>query len=353
MNISKLEKTSKGPLVLLFYDGFDMRAEKTRLGKVKSKAREVARYISCKWRGIHDRSGFYTAFSSLHRSLKEYGCDVRVNDFDALSKRPGYPIGVAGYASIIDKLEGQPSPILFGHGDPGTPERVANDLRFINIIQPCEWARQFSFPKYGDKLRIWPAGVDIPKASNPKKTVDFLVYDKIRWHRDTRVTGILDNITSELTRAGHTFEVVRYGKHTKSGYDAALSRSKAMLFVCEHETQGLAYQEALAAGVPVLAWDEGHLVDPKIIDRVPADFLVSSVPYFDDRCGVTFKFEEFSEKLTEFWSKLDTFRPRDYMEEELSMKVCAKRYLDLYAALIDEKPYSIKLVPPVEFKKAS
>jgi glycosyltransferase involved in cell wall biosynthesis len=342
MSVSDLEATSKGPLVLLFYDGFDMRAEKTRLGKMKSRAREVARYLYCKWRGIHDRSGFYTAFSSLHRSLKQYGCDVRVNDFEAARKRPGYPIGVAGYASIIDKLEGQ-NPILFGHGDPGSPERVANDGRFVNIIQPCDWALRFSYPKYGEKLRVWPAGIDMPAPLTGKKSVDFLVYDKIRWHRETQVPAVLEKITAELIRKGHTFEVVRYGSHTKDGYDAALARCKALLFVCEHETQGLAYQEALAAGIPVLAWDEGRLVDPKIIDRVPADFVVSSVPYFDGRCGLTFKIADFPEKLATFWKKVDTYRPRQYIEEELSMKVCAKRYLDLYADLTNAKPMPIPL----------
>ncbi|MGR9172409.1 glycosyltransferase family 1 protein [Rhizobium sp. KDH_Rht_773_N] len=351
MSFSRLEATSKGPLVLLFYDGFDMRAEKTRIGKVRSKAREAARFLYCKWRGIHDRSGFYTAFSSLHRSLKAYGCDVRVNDFEAARKRPHYPIGVAGYASIIDKLEG-PNPILFGHGDPGSPERVANDGRFVNIIQPCDWALRFSFPKYGEKLRVWPAGIDMPKPLTEKKTVDFLIYDKIRWHRETQVPAILDKITAELSRAGRTFEVIRYGKHTKDSYNAALARSSAMLFVCEHETQGLAYQEALAAGVPVLAWDEGRLVDPKIIDRVPPDFEVSSVPYFDARCGLTFRIADFPDRLADFWKRVDTFRPRQYIEEELSMKVCAKRYLDLYSSLTDQVPGAIPLASIAQIKRA-
>jgi glycosyltransferase involved in cell wall biosynthesis len=335
MSISKMEVTSKGPLVLLFYDGFDLRAEKTIFGKIKWQARDAARYLNSKWRGKHNRSGFYTAFSSLHRSLKEYGCDVRVNDFKAVKQRPDYPIGVAGYASVFEKLEGQ-NPILFGHGDPGKPERIADDNRFVNIIQPCEWALQFSYPKYGEKLRIWPAGIDLPAPLASKKTVDFLVYDKIRWHRDKQVPAVLDKVTSELTRSGRTFEVLRYAKHTKNTYNETLLRSKAMIFLCEHETQGLAYQEALAAGVPVLAWDEGRLVDPNIINRVPADFEVSSVPYFDGRCGLTFKITEFPEKLGAFWKGLDTYQPRQYIEENLSMKVCAKRYLDLYTALFDK-----------------
>ena len=30
-----------------------------------------------------------------------------------------------------------------------------------------------------------------------------------------------------------------------------------MIFLCEHETQGIAYQQALSRNVPILAWDRG------------------------------------------------------------------------------------------------
>ena len=30
-----------------------------------------------------------------------------------------------------------------------------------------------------------------------------------------------------------------------------------MVFLCEHENQDIAYQQALACGVPILAWDRG------------------------------------------------------------------------------------------------
>ena len=39
---------------------------------------------------------------------------------------------------------------------------------------------------------------------------------------------------------------------TVQSYRALLRRSKSMLFLCESETQGMAYQEALASNVPVL-----------------------------------------------------------------------------------------------------
>jgi glycosyltransferase involved in cell wall biosynthesis len=39
-----------------------------------------------------------------------------------------------------------------------------------------------------------------------------------------------------------------------------------MVFLCEHETQGFAYQQALSCGVPIIAWDRGGLLqDPKLL----------------------------------------------------------------------------------------
>ena len=36
-------------------------------------------------------------------------------------------------------------------------------------------------------------------------------------------------------------------------YRAALNKCRAMVFLCEHETQGIAYQQALSCDVPIFA----------------------------------------------------------------------------------------------------
>jgi hypothetical protein len=78
---------------------------------------------------------------------------------------------------------------------------------------------------------------------------------------------------------------LRYGAHHLGQFRNALSRAHAMIFLCEHETQGIAYQEAMASNVPVLALDEGVLVDPEQKRFARSDLRVSSVPYFDATCG--------------------------------------------------------------------
>jgi glycosyltransferase involved in cell wall biosynthesis len=104
-----------------------------------------------------------------------------------------------------------------------------------------------------------------------------------------------------------------------------------MLFLCEHESQGLAYQEALATDVPLLAWDQGWCLDPNRFAWGQPHIPATSVPYFDRRCGLTFRgIDQFSQKLTEFFdlSVSGTFAPRSYVTERLSLEICSARFLD-------------------------
>ena len=68
-----------------------------------------------------------------------------------------------------------------------------------------------------------------------------------------------------------------------------MPNARAMIFLCEHETQGIAYQQALSCGVPILAWDRGgHWQDPACFPPWSMGNPVTSVPYWDERCGRTF-----------------------------------------------------------------
>lgn len=108
-----------------------------------------------------------------------------------------------------------------------------------------------------------------------------------------------------------------------------------MIFVCEHESQGLAYQECLSTGVPVLAWEQGQWLDPNRFAWGTADIPATSVPYWDERCGLKFKdINEFPERLIEFLDKRaqGKFSPRDYIIENLTLKKCAGSFLKIVDA---------------------
>jgi glycosyltransferase involved in cell wall biosynthesis len=73
---------------------------------------------------------------------------------------------------------------------------------------------------------------------------------------------------------------MRYGYYREGDFLAVLSQCRTMIFLCEHETQGIAYQQALSCNVPILAWDRGGpWQDPAYFPDKVVFEPVTSVPY--------------------------------------------------------------------------
>jgi glycosyltransferase involved in cell wall biosynthesis len=106
-----------------------------------------------------------------------------------------------------------------------------------------------------------------------------------------------------------------------------------MIFLSESESQGLAYQECLAANVPVLAWDVGKFLNPTGTAEQPQYVPATSVPYFDERCGLRFAGpSDFADQLDRFLDRLRGcgFAPRDYVLEHLTLEKCARHFIDIF-----------------------
>ena len=326
-------------LVLLFYDGYEKKARAALGPRLFHTVRCAARAVSRRARGLQVDTGFYVALVALVDGLRQLGCEVRLNDFAAARARPDYPIGLAGYPSVLDQVD-LPNPVIFGPGDPGYPDTAGTWARQDKVhwvIQPSRWFVDYYRSFCGDKMLCCPVGIDLAKLEDTRdhaKSVDVLIYDKIRWERETLVGAVRDRLVAKLERDGKTFEILEYGRHTQQAYFAALSRARAMAFLCEHETQGLACEEALGMNVPVFAWEEGVLVDPRQRLFAAPDLKVSSVPYFDERCGHIFTLADMEDAFDVFWRQLPGYRPRDYVAAHLSPSATAQVYLKAYAALV-------------------
>lgn len=328
------------PRILIFYDGYELKARAAIGARLYHRARCAARAVWRRARGKQVETGFYVAFLALVDGLRQLGCDVRINDFAAARARPDYPIGLAGYPSVLDQVD-LPNPVIFGPGDPGYPDSAgewARQPKVRFIIQPSPWFVDYYRPYCGDKMLCCPVGIDVaalPDRQGAAKTIDVLIYDKIRWHRETLVAAVRGRLIAALEAAGRSYQVLQYGQHTQEAYFAALARSRSMAFLCEHETQGLACEEALAMNVPVFAWDEGKLADPLQQPFASPDMRVSSVPYFDDTCGTTFELDHLEERFAVFWAELERFRPRGYIERVLQPSSSARVYYRAYTSMIE------------------
>lgn len=217
--------------------------------------------------------------------------------------------------------------------------------RAVYSIQNCEWAAAMYRPIYGDRVKIWSMGVDeerfAPRVSDQKR-FDFLIYDKIRWPDVPAARGLLERCQEALREAGASTHYIRYGRYPRGqeeSYHEMLRQSRAMLFLSENETQGFAYNEALSLGVPVLAWNCGKWCDPSRFRYGLDEVEATSIPYWDERCGVDFRgIADFSERLGLFLHQMRSgfFAPRDYVMENLTIRQGARRYLDLIAAADQE-----------------
>lgn len=320
--------------VALFYDGFEMQADSRFLGRLRSDVRGYLRQTYRAMRGLQPYTGFYTAFRNLCHSLDERGITVHINDFNYVRKNPTMPIGLSGYGSVYDRVR-LPNPAIFGPGFVPAPDlatKLVSQCNLKIVTLPSEWACKIWRPALGACVHPMFVGIDTddwPDLSHEPKDLDVLIYDKFRWNRSEREADIMSALLVELDRRKLSHQTLRYGGHNVTQYRACLARARCMVFLCEHETQGLAYQEALSSGVPVLAWDEGRLVDPYEQTIAPEDLVVSSVPYFDDRCGMTFKTKDLLEALDKFLVDLPRFKPRDYVIENIGLSAGADRFLTL------------------------
>src|ERR1700683_2186830 len=115
-------------------------------------------------------------------------------------------------------------------------------------------------PYYGKAVVAWPVGIDTGywrDARDTHKTHDFLIYDKVRWEHEKYEANLIEPIRQELRRRRLTYTEIRYGYYEEDDFRKKLRTCRAMIFLCEHETQGIAYQQTLACGAPILAWDRG------------------------------------------------------------------------------------------------
>lgn len=328
--------TSLDSLVLLFYDGFELKAEEQIGPWLVAQVRRPARYLWHRLKRDQIWSGRYMTFCSLHKALRSADLDVRVNDFSTARRYPSHPIAVAGYPSILDKVARLENPRLIGPGLFDSPLQrpdLFDDPRNRLYVKRAQWERDMYAPYYGDHIRSWYRGYDVSDYEDVRshpKTTDVLIYDKIYHDRDYFCPRTIETLTRILDRQGLSYEMIRYGKYYHKDYLAALRRSRTMAFFAHSEIQGNAQLQASAMNMPIFAWDEGIWLDPLAKELSPEPVPCTSVTHFDERCGARFKIDDLKPRWEEFWHSRDQFAPRDYVAENLTLSGAAALYMKHY-----------------------
>jgi hypothetical protein len=326
------EDISKRRVILLFYREF----ERDSFLKYDRYLKRIVRPLYNLTHNRQKKTGFGVSFELLKRALERQGWLVRVNDYALARRYPEYPVGLIGFPSILEGWN-LPNPAILGPSlfdHPMLAPTLMEDSRFRVYVVLAKWTYDMFYPVYGDKCARWFAGIDVDEWQDTrplKKDIDFLIYDKIRWNHDDLAAQLVQPILDAVTRRGLRARLIRYKYHDHRTYKRILERSHAMIFLCEHETQGLAYQEALASNVPILAWDNGYWLDPLWKQFSAAMIPASSVPFFSPGCGERFSgLDDFDSALHRFLDRLPAYQPREYVSSHLSLRQSAETYAQLY-----------------------
>ncbi|MFI5158507.1 MAG: glycosyltransferase [Sphingobacteriales bacterium] len=296
-------------------------------------------------RGKPRPGGVMMVAINLMKGLDKIGVDYRFNDYVYIKNHPDELACIIGKPHLLFKKKWR-NPILFGAGvfshPSDCPDLFAKYPNVQRILVPGEWMRKMFEPFYRDKVISWPVGIDTdywrPQAG--EKQFDFLIYDKIRWEHDQFQTELIDPIVELLEQRDLSYRFIKYGNYTPSQLKTKLGQSRAVIFLCEHETQGLAYQQILATDTPILAWNRGgYWQDTEYYPHRVRYDPVTSVPYWDDRCGRTFTgADDFNLALELFTGTRakNAYSPRAYILENLTLEKCASEYVNIVRSLNGE-----------------
>ena len=297
------------------------------------------------FRGKSKPGGVMMIALELMHGLDKINVPYRYNDYDYIKTHPAEVACIIGKPQLLFDRKWK-NPVVFGAGIYSHPVECPDLLeKYPNVklvLVPGEWMRKMFEPFYGDKVLAWPVGIDTEKWKpvNVEKTNDFLIYDKIRWDTDLFNNSLTQPILNILDKNGFSYQFVRYGNYTHDELQGKLAVSKAVIFLCEHETQGLAYQQILATNTPILAWDRGgYWKDPAYYPGKVKYEPVTSVPYWSDACGEKFEsVGEFETKCLLLLKKLElgAYSPREFIMENLTLEKSALAYLNIVNSISED-----------------
>jgi len=278
-------------------------------------------------------------FLNLKSGLDQINAPYRINDFRGLAAEQNAWAHVIGKSHVIPKIP-EHIPIIYGPGVSSHPlaDSFWQQPNIKHILLSCKWFKSM----YDDGLSrpintsVWASGVETElwrpsKSPTPERSI--LIYDKVRWERDRYEKELLQPIQRKLEQENYRVRIMRYGCYLEEDYYKALQNTSAMIFLCEYETQGFAYLQALSSGVPIFSWERGGFWrDPEYYPDQIQFKPVTATPYFDSQCGMQFAdYASFNQRWPEFEQRLrdHLFNPREFVLEHFQLGDCARKYIAL------------------------
>jgi hypothetical protein len=247
---------------------------------------------------------------------------IDLSQFDCVYS-PAVPINISKYPN---------TKFLFGPHFSVFPQNHQMTIICGNnviYIQPSKWVVDLwkNFSICSDlNLQHLPFGVDTKKFSPIKNISD---RDKIFIYHKRRNPQDLIILQTFLKSLNINFRIFDYvNKYPEEEYINYLKDSKFGIWLSAHESQGFALEEALSCDVPLLVWNVTSL-NQEYRSNYP-DKPATTIPYWDDRCGESFtEFNELPSVFNTFIDNLQNYKPREYILENLSIKKCSEKFINI------------------------
>ena len=111
------------------------------------------------------------------------------------------------------------------------------------------------------------------------------------------------------------------------GFRNLVNQANFCFLINGTESQGIAVQEIMSMGVPIIAWDIKEWLDQGEAYRVPA----TSVPFWDKRCGERFySIDKLEETFDNFYDRINDYDPKAYIKDNLSFLRCQSKHYWIY-----------------------
>ena len=199
---------------------------------------------------------------------------------------------------------------------------IENQNYYKKLIAPSQWVKdkfinKFNLPE--NKVAVWPVGIE--EFDNIREpSYDCLIYFKRRDESE------LSAVKTFLVSRGLSYRMVEYGGYDEIGFRNLINQAKFCFLINGTESQGIAVQEIMSMGVPIIAWDIKEWLDQGEQYRVPA----TSVPFWDERCGEKFySIDKLGETFDNFYATINDYDPKAYVKENLSFESSVKTLLDI------------------------
>ena len=199
---------------------------------------------------------------------------------------------------------------------------IENQNYYKKIIAPSIWVKNKFIHKFNiptDKVSVWPVGIETFNNTR-NMTYDCLIYFKRRDEKE------LESVKEFLTNFNLSYKMVEYGGYSENSFMENVNQARFCFLINGTESQGIAVQEIMSMGVPIICWDLKWWLDQGEEYRVPA----TSIPYWDNRCGeVFYDIKELPVTFNKFYANIDKYDPKAFIRDNLSFECSVKTLLDI------------------------